>query len=98
MEKEIVFVKTNPNIICRQEEDGAFLFNVEDGSIKVLNFLGYRIWKLCNGNFTLEDIINNIKSEYPNVSEEVIEKDVKDFIDYLRKISLVELKYEKNKR
>jgi len=90
MEENKIFIKTNPKIVCREEDDGALLFNVEDGSIKVLNFLGYKIWKLFNGNFTLEDIINKIESEYPSISKEVIKKDIKDFVEYLKKVSLVE--------
>lgn len=84
------FLKASPKIVCREEEGDALLFNPENGAIKMLNRVGYEIWKLCDGSLTLEQIIEKVKDEYPNVPPKVIKEDIANFINYIENLTLIE--------
>jgi len=84
------FLKTNSKIVCREEEGDALLFNPEDGAIKILNQVGYEIWKLCDGSLTLQQIIEKLKDEYPNVPAEAIKADIVNFIKHMQNLTLIE--------
>ena len=78
-----VFFKVNSKIICREEEGDALLFNPEKGTIKMLNRVGYEIWKLCDGTLTFEQIIERVSDKYPDFSQGAIKKDVTNFINHM---------------
>lgn len=85
-----IFLKTNPDIVCREEDGEALLFNPENGLIKMLNRVGYEVWKLCDGSLTLEQIIEKVKGKYPDTPAEIIKKDIIDFINYMKNLALIE--------
>lgn len=89
MKKKKEYLITNPDIIFREEEEEAFLFNPETGVLKCLNPLGTFIWQNCNGKNTIDNIIDMIKKEYEDVPPTTIEKDVKNFIETLKEIGYV---------
>lgn len=59
-----------------------------DGII-TLNGTGTLIWKTLEGGATEEEIISAVMNEY-DVEREVVEKDVKLFLDALRKAELLD--------
>ena len=77
-------VRINPEIVLREEDEGAFLFDPDSGRICYLNELGITIWKLCKKPMGTERIINTISSEYPEVAPERISKDCLLFLDDLQ--------------
>ncbi len=77
-------VKINPDIVLREEDEGAFLFDPDSGRICYLNELGITIWKLCKKPVETERIIKSISSEYPEVSPGQISKDCESFLDDLQ--------------
>lgn len=90
MQNRNCFLKGNPRIVCREEEDDALLFDPETGVIRILNQTGYEIWKLCDGALMLEQIIEKVKEEYPEIKANALEKDVIDFIDYMQSLALID--------
>ena len=77
------------NIIFRQEEEEALLFNPDTGMIKVLNPTGVFTWKLCDGKHTRDDIISEILGNFEGEPREKIEQDVDKFLDELKNNNLV---------
>ena len=86
------FLKTNTKIVCREEESDALLFNPENGAIKILNRIGFEVWKLCDGTLALEQIIEKVQDEYPSAPDHVIKEDITNFINYMEKLDLIRLK------
>lgn len=84
-----IYLEADSNIVCREEEDDALLFNPDNGSMEMLNSVGYEIWKLCDGTLTLEQIIEKLKEEYPDTEAEAVKKDTTDFIIYMGNLSLI---------
>ena len=54
-----------------------------------LNETGAFIWKLINGNNTIDDIVEKMLKEY-DVSEEIVRADVEEFINKLIKGGMIE--------
>jgi hypothetical protein len=75
---------TNPDIIIREEDhDGALLFNPDTNDVKVINSTGSFIWRICQEERMLSDIIDAVKDNFEQVPSEKIEIEVKDFIEAL---------------
>ena len=72
------------SIVFREEPDGAFIFDPDNGNLLCLNLLGSFIWKLCNGKYGKKAIIKLISGEYPDIPDYQIRKDTEDFIDDLK--------------
>ena len=77
-------VEINPEIVLREEDEGAFLFDPDSGRICYLNELGITIWKLCQKPMKTERIVNTISAEYPDIAPERISEDCRSFLDDLR--------------
>jgi GeoRSP system PqqD family protein len=63
--------------------DEGTLILVDGGQIFELNLLGADIWKLCDGERTVEGIIASLLNEY-DVSREELESDVVSFLEEMR--------------
>ena len=77
-------VKINPEIVLREEDEGAFLFDPDSGRICYLNDLGITIWKLCQKPTETERIVHAISAEYPDIAPERISEDCRSFLDDLQ--------------
>jgi len=73
----------NPDIVFREEEDGAFLFDPNTGELKCLNPMGSVIWLLCDGSLSFEKIEQEIKKRYPQTLPETIQHELLDFLQDL---------------
>lgn len=69
-------------------QDGAIVLDVQQGQMFNLNRVGSRILELLEGGSAESDIVNVISQEF-NSSREVVENDVREFIESLRKHKLV---------
>jgi hypothetical protein len=77
-------VRINPEIVLREEDEGAFLFDPDTGRICYLNEVGITIWKLCRKPIETDRIIKEISSEYPEITPEQISNDCISFLDDLK--------------
>jgi hypothetical protein len=73
----------NPDIVFREEEDGAFLFDPNTGELKCLNPMGSVIWLLCDGSLTREKIENEVIGRYPQTPRDKIHDEVLTFLQDL---------------
>lgn len=72
------------DIVFREEDDGAFLFDPIRDELRVLNDTGVIIYKSINGKNTMDDIVAKLSGIYPEVEEAQIRKDVETFMEDLR--------------
>jgi hypothetical protein len=70
-------------------QDGALVLDVRQGQIFNLNFVGSRILELLKTGSTESAIVDQISSEF-GVSSELAEKDLREFLESLKKCHLVE--------
>jgi hypothetical protein len=91
VEKSKVKPKRNSEVIWRKESpQTTLIFNPEDGNISTLNQTGSRIWELCDGEHTIEDVVNIIHEECGE-PEHMIEEDAKGFLKELVNRKLLSL-------
>lgn len=84
------YPKKNPNIIFREIDGQSVLLNDEKGEIHQLNETASFIWKNCSGNNSLQSLVDLLKENFQTDSEN-IEKDVKNIIEMLGKLHLIEV-------
>jgi len=75
-------------IIVQKRSKDVLLFNIDDGSYYALNEVGNRIWDLCDGTHTVEQLVRMLAKEY-NATEEMIETDALELLEDLRSKNLV---------
>jgi hypothetical protein len=86
--------KKNPNMVARKIEDEIILVPIKrkadelEAIYNLNNEVSVRIWELINGRRTLGQIRDNILSEF-EVSQERLERDLKEFIEDLSKIEAI---------
>ncbi len=64
-----------PHIIETEIEDEISLYNPHDESVLVLNLTASDVWRLCDGEQTLEEIVELISRAY-GVNADSIREDV----------------------
>ena len=69
-------------------QDGAIVLDVQQGQMFNLNRVGSRILELLESGSEEPGIVNVISHEF-NTGREVVENDVREFIEALRKHKLV---------
>ena len=69
-------------------QDGAIVLDVEQGQMFNLNLVGSKILELLESGSAETDIVNVISREF-NASPEVVENDVREFIESLREHKLI---------
>ena len=73
----------NEDIVTRQENNEALLFNPQDGNLLCINQTGIFIWDLCNGQNTKSSIIDRMLAEYEIDSIDKAKQDFSNFINEL---------------
>lgn len=76
------FPKPHAQTAGRVFEGEAVLILADTSEVNVLNGVGSRIFELCDGEHSVEQIVNTIVTEY-NVTQEEAMNDVTTFIDDL---------------
>jgi SynChlorMet cassette protein ScmD len=85
-------IKPNPSVVLREElDDWAILFDPDSNVIFSLNPMGVYIWKCFDGNKTIRDILENLRSNCESVPDEA-EAHLREFIKDLIKKGLAEYK------
>ena len=69
-------------------QDGAIVLDVQHGQMFNVNPVGSRILELLENGSAESDIVNVISREF-NTTREVVENDVREFIESLKKHKLV---------
>lgn len=61
----------NENLLLREVENETFLYDPSSDLIHVLNKTALQVWKLCNGKYSSEDIIQLIARQYQIPSQQI---------------------------
>ena len=72
--------RRNEEIVFREEDDGAFLFDPDSGDLRYLNQSGKETFLLLGENQDLNGVIHRMIELYPDIEPQKIEADVRDFI------------------
>jgi hypothetical protein len=80
-----------PDLVFREEEDGAFLFNPRTNALHCLNKVGAFICALCDGKHDLATIYQGLMEAFEvNVESREMRKDVETFLDRMISLNLLE--------
>lgn len=80
--------RVSDGVRCAHGQDGAIVLDVQQGQMFNLNSVGSRILELLESGSAAPDIVKVISHEF-NASSEVVENDVREFIEALRKHKLL---------
>ena len=72
--------RRNEEIVFREEDDGAFLFDPDSGDLRYLNQSGKETFLLFDENQDLNGVIHRMIALYPDVDPQKIASDVKEFV------------------
>ena len=72
------------DIVLREEDDGAFLFDPIQDALQALNETGVFVFKELNGKNSVDDIVKKVLSQYSDVESDAVKKDVEEFIEQIR--------------
>jgi pyrroloquinoline quinone biosynthesis protein D len=65
-----------------EASDKGYLTLIDAGTMHQLNYLGGRIWELCDGTRNLNGIVEALLGDF-DIKEEELKSDVEDFIEDL---------------
>lgn len=83
MSRKQDMVRVRKEIVLREEDDGAFLFDPDSGRLCYLNEVGIAIWKLCRKPIEQDYIIEWLAAEYPDISDTQLADDCTAFLNDL---------------
>ena len=76
-------VNNNSHLRTIANQDGAAVLDTKQGSISTMNTSGAYVWQGLERGDSLETIIANLSRE-TGEQEEIVERDVKNFVETLR--------------
>lgn len=71
------------NLVVREEEDGAFLFDPVTGALKYANAAAKEIFLMLKDEKGVTEIVRQMIRQYPDVSEDRMREDVNGLIESL---------------
>ena len=90
MPGEAVYRKPR-NIVFREEEDGAILFNADDGSVFLLEELGWALYNHhLDGGATRSEMLAALKEHYPEQDPATLEKDLDAYLKQLEEAKCID--------
>lgn len=85
------YPRRKPQVIAQKASNDFLLFNMDDGNYYSLNEVGCRIWELCDGTHSVQEIIDTMAQEYDE-ARDVLAGDVVEFLEkFLSDKLIVEL-------
>lgn len=70
----------NENIVYREEDEGAFLFDPDTGDLKYMNRSGKEAFIMLSGNNDINQVIHYMLELYPEVELKQMQEDVEIFL------------------
>jgi pyrroloquinoline quinone biosynthesis protein D len=71
--------RRNEQVITQAAADAVFLFDLNRGEFYSLNDVGHRVWQLCDGSRSVDDLVYSICQEF-EVPSETVEADVLELL------------------
>ena len=82
-------MKRRTNVKTWELDGEVVVYDANSGMGHVLNATALRIWSLCDGNRSSQDIEKDLAGLYPD-QKDAIHRDVEDAVHQLTEIGLVE--------
>lgn len=76
--------KKSQNIVYKEEDDGAFLFNSEDGNLKFMNHTAREAFLMLEAGKGVGEIVNGLNGLYPEIEANRIQEDIESLINELQ--------------
>jgi len=73
----------NKDIVYREEDDGAFLFNPDTGNLRYMNRSGRETYLMLEGDKDIRQVVDNMLDLYPEIEPIQMRNDVEDFLKSL---------------
>ncbi|MDP8261679.1 MAG: PqqD family protein [Candidatus Ancaeobacter aquaticus] len=80
----------NKEIVLRKEDEDAFLYDPDTGGVSVINATGIIVWEGMTQGKELHEILNDLKKEFPDISETDLKNDCDAFIKNLQDLHYIE--------
>ena len=88
----------NPVVVLREEfDDWAVLFNPDTADAVGINPTGVDLWKLMDGNRSLEELMDEIKDRFADVPENALD-DITAFVNKLSETGFVGYELKRDER
>ena len=81
--------RVSATVRSTHNQDGAIVLDVRQGQMFNLNFVGSRILELIKSSSTESAVVDQISREF-NISRDLAENDVREFLQNLKKCHLLE--------
>lgn len=79
------------SVVVKEVPEGAILFSTDTEVYFSLNHVGLRVWRLLHDDHqTMDEVVTALQQAYPDVSREVLTRDVQGLLDELSGNGLVE--------
>jgi Coenzyme PQQ synthesis protein D (PqqD) len=75
-------------VIAQKASNDFLLFNMHDGNYYSLNEVGCKIWELCDGTHTVEQLVEALAVEY-DAPAETLTNDILELLEELRTGKLI---------
>lgn len=82
-------IKKTKHVYEMNKNEETVIFNSQTGEFFGVQDTSEVIWRLIDGTRTLTMIVNELICSYKNVSRDVIESDVKEMLEILKKKGLI---------
>ncbi len=88
MESPLNCPRHEEQVIAQKASGDLLLFNMLDGNYYSLDEVGCRVWELCDGSHTVDQIIDTLAAEY-EAPKETLHEDAVELLEQLRKGKLI---------
>ena len=82
----------HPDMVFREEDEGAFMFNPQTNALHCMNRVGAFICRSCDGKNDLDAICRSLQEEYEvDVEPDQLKADVQTFLDEMLNLELLQV-------
>lgn len=81
-------LRRRDRVLTQRAADQWVLLNLDDGQYYALDEVSGRVWDLCDGSRSVDDVVATLAAEY-DAPRGTIESDVMDFLQEMADESLV---------
>lgn len=83
-------LQVNSEIVLREEDGDAFLFDPDTGRVSVINGTGIIVWKELSAGKNKDAIIKTLKKEYNDIDEKTLQADCEKFLKDLAEFGYIQ--------
>ena len=78
------------DVVLREEDDGAFVFDPIEDTLRVVNETGAALFTAMDGTRTIDEIVRSVTALFTGAGEEIVREDAERFMHDLELRGLFE--------